>query len=371
MRKEDKISQEKIQTLRETLHAHPELSNHEVVTRKIIREFLEQHTDTKVHDRGEWLFAVHEEEGATETLVFRADHDAIVNGQGEPFHGCGHDGHTAMLAGTAMALTGKTLGKNILYLFQPAEENGTGAKLCTPLFSEFAVDAVYGLHNMPGLAKNAFFSRSGTVQYASLGLTLQFRGKQAHASEPENGISPAFAIAQLMLLLAPFHERHPAPLVIDDKPFSGPVFATIVHAEVGSENFGIAPGTGSLSCTLRAENDADLARLHDWLIQQAQDLAGSMQVDVQTSDVFPASANDPQLYEKTERFLKEHGIRIRLLEEPFRASEDFGVYKDYAPTFFVFLGAGEDHAPVHTDGYEFPDDLLETGIGLFTTLAKQ
>lgn len=141
--------------LRHTLHAHAERSNQETKTRAIIKDFLKTQTDTRIEDRGSWLYAVHEEEGAKETLVFRADHDAIVNSHGTVYHGCGHDGHTAMLAGCAQALSGQRLGKNIVYLFQPAEENGTGAALCTPLFSEYRVDAVYGLHNMPGVEKTS------------------------------------------------------------------------------------------------------------------------------------------------------------------------------------------------------------------------
>jgi amidohydrolase len=195
--------------LRHTLHAHAERSNQETKTRAIIKDFLKTQTDTRIEDRGSWLYAVHEEEGAKETLVFRADHDAIVNSHGTVYHGCGHDGHTAMLAGCAQALSGQRLGKNIVYLFQPAEENGTGAALCTPLFSEYRVDAVYGLHNMPGVEKNLLLARPGTMQYASEGLTLDFLGKQSHASQPENGINPAFAVAKLMLALQPFHKsRH-------------------------------------------------------------------------------------------------------------------------------------------------------------------
>lgn len=267
---------QKVAALRQKLHAHPEPSTEKTETRKIIRAFLEEHNDTRIEDRGTWLYAVHEEPDAKETVVFRADHDAIVNADGEVYHGCGHDGHTAMLTGAAMALSGQTTGKNIIYLFQPAEENDTGAELCTPLFSEYEVDAVYGQHNMPGLSRNTFYSLPGTIQYTSVGLTLRFQGCQSHASQPENGLSPAFAMARLMLALAPFHEEHETPLKVDDVQFEGPVFATIVHARVGHENFGIAPGDGSLSCTLRAEKYADLQKLVDWLIQKAKDEAGEL-----------------------------------------------------------------------------------------------
>ncbi len=118
---------ERIKAFRQELHRHPEASEEEFQTRASIKKYLEEHTDVKVVDKGRWLYAV-KDEGAEETIAFRADHDAIVSEDGGAFHGCGHDGHTAILVGLAEVLDQETLGKNIIYIFQHAEENGVGAK---------------------------------------------------------------------------------------------------------------------------------------------------------------------------------------------------------------------------------------------------
>ena len=119
---------------RQTLHGLAELAGEERKTQAYIKEFLAAHTTLRVVDRGGWLYAVHDE-GAARTVIVRADHDAVPTSCGAR-HLCGHDGHTAALLGLGLLLEGQRLGKNLVLLFQPAEETGAGAAQCCALLAE-------------------------------------------------------------------------------------------------------------------------------------------------------------------------------------------------------------------------------------------
>lgn len=142
---------EKIQALRQALHQCPERSDQEYETIEKLKLFLQKNTTLELHPKDGWFYALHREEQATQTIAVRADMDAIENSHGQLFHGCGHDGHSAILAGLGLALEGKRLGKNVCLVFQPGEETGTGGKrVCRELFQERRPDFMLGCHNIPG-----------------------------------------------------------------------------------------------------------------------------------------------------------------------------------------------------------------------------
>ena len=141
---------EKIKALRRELHKIPELSGQERRTMEVLKTFLREHTSLSVTDRGGWFYALHQENGAEETVVFRADMDAIKGPGNIPYHGCGHDGHSAILAGLCLLTEGRVFQKNLCFLFQPAEETGEGGNPCSRLLEELGADRVYGFHNLPG-----------------------------------------------------------------------------------------------------------------------------------------------------------------------------------------------------------------------------
>ena len=119
-------------------------------TMEVLKTFLREHTSLSVTDRGGWFYALHQENGAEETVVFRADMDAIKGPGNIPYHGCGHDGHSAILAGLCLLTEGRVFQKNLCFLFQPAEETGEGGNPCSRLLEELGADRVYGFHNLPG-----------------------------------------------------------------------------------------------------------------------------------------------------------------------------------------------------------------------------
>ena len=147
---------------RQTLHALAELPGQERQTQAFIRDFLRRHSSLELVDCGTWLYARHDE-GAEKTLVVRADHDAVPTPCG-PKHLCGHDGHTAALLGLALLLEGRRIGKNVILLFQPAEETGAGAEACCALFAR------EGLKNVPVEPLIVFSDNWGNTKFRLEGI---------------------------------------------------------------------------------------------------------------------------------------------------------------------------------------------------------
>lgn len=177
---------EKIQALRQALHQCPERSDQEHETIEKLKLFLQKNTTLELHPKDGWFYALHREEQATQTIAVRADMDAIENSHGQLFHGCGHDGHSAILAGLGLALEGQTWGKNVCLVFQPGEETGTGGKrVCRELFQELRPDFMLGCHNIPGKPLGTVLLRENTFACASMGLSLDVTGQQSHAAYPE------------------------------------------------------------------------------------------------------------------------------------------------------------------------------------------
>lgn len=176
-----------IAELRHALHGSAELSGQERKTRAILMRFLSEHTSLELSEAGGGLIAAHRE-GDLPTIAFRADFDAIPGPDGRPFHGCGHDGHSAVLAGLGLMLENRLLGKNILLLFQSAEETGSGAlPLCRAVQAQEPVCAAFGFHNIPGYPLGTVLLRDGCFACASRGLIVSLHGKQSHAAYPDTG----------------------------------------------------------------------------------------------------------------------------------------------------------------------------------------
>lgn len=150
-----------ITNLRHTLHACPEISGQEKQTKETLQEFLKAHTSLELNDCGKGFYAAHRE-GTGNGIAFRADYDALALPEGGAAHLCGHDGHASALCGLALMLEGKTAGRDVFLLFQPAEEIGAGAYPCTELFEKEQITEIYGAHNLPGFAFGQVYTRTGT-----------------------------------------------------------------------------------------------------------------------------------------------------------------------------------------------------------------
>lgn len=355
----------KIIELRHLLHSSPEISNHEIHTREIIKNFISENMpEYEIHDEGGWLYCLKDFKEGRKTIILRADHDAILNSNGIPFHGCGHDGHTAILLG--VMLEAENVDKNVIYLFQAAEENGAGAPMCAPLFKKYKVDEVYGLHNMPGLKKNVVYYRPETVMCASVGYRISLKGVQSHASEPEKGLNPVYELARFVESIEPLSKFYGyKPFKFKDYSFTNLAMITIINLSVGSLNFGISPANGEISLTMRAAKENELKMLEEYVRRYFDNLKDNFEVHIEEFDRFDENYSDSELVEET---IKRIG-GLEYLPEPIRASEDFGFYKQFAPCMFFFVGMG-DCPSLHNDLYKFDDDIIETGVELFKKICR-
>ena len=346
--------------LRKELHACPEISGQEVRTKALLKEFLKKYTTLEIHDCGEGFYAAHREKESNTIpgIALRADYDALAMPDGSAAHLCGHDGHAAALCGAALAVEGRTFGRDIFFLFQPEEETGAGAEDCTELFEKENISEIYGAHNLPGFAFGKVFTCPHTFACASRGVILDFQGKPTHAAYPENGISPANAMGELLCTL---------PVLSDPARYSGMTLCTVIGVNMGEKAFGTAAAGAQVWLTLRAEHDVDLEMLHKDILRLSRQLADDYKLVFthQVQDVFPATENTPAYAQKVLDCC--HGS---LLKSPMRWSEDFGHYLQKCPGAFFGIGAGEDYPPLHTENYEYPDALLELTIEAFMALLK-
>lgn len=368
----DEALLQKLSQLRHNLNDIPELSGEEFNTRSLLIKFLIQNTNLEIHDFGTWFYAIQRVNSSRGAIVFRADHDAILHPDGYPFHGCGHDGHSTILTGLALLLQKEKLEQSIIFLFQPSEENGQGAKQCLKLFELEKVECIYGLHNFPGFELGHIITRVGTFMCASLGLTVRFTGPQTHAAPPEKGTNPAFAISQLTQMLEPLsHFNGFGSFKWKNLSFSSMVLATVVSTQVGQLNhFGISPSNGTLQLTLRAEKQKDLSALLAEIKKTSLKLATqyNLTLHVEVNDEFVETTNPESLTYHVNKIFLNDGFHIHELVEPFRPSEDFGYYQLEKPGVFFGVGSGLHTPPLHSHDYVFPDELISYGIRAFYSI---
>ncbi len=368
-----KIETEKITALRHELHMYPELSLCETQTKQRLMNFIKRETDLAVTDCGKWFYAFYpSQKRNAQTIAFRADFDALAIPEENdlPYcsqnsgisHRCGHDGHSAVLCGFAMAVSRYGADKNIYFIFQHAEEIGAGGRECAPLIREKNISEIYAFHNWSGFPKNSIVIREGIVQCASKGLTISFMGTSAHASQPEDGRNPSEAIAKLVLSIGE---------IAREKDYQGMVLATIVNISAGAKNFGIAASEGEVSVTLRSFYEADCEKLENRILEKAKELAGDydLLLSREESDVFPETVNEQAAIKRVISAAKACGKQIVYLKEPFRSSEDFGYYQKECPGAIFYIGNGENYPQIHTTEYDFNDTIIKTAIEMFAALS--
>lgn len=364
-----------VMQLRHELHAHPELSMQEVWTKQHLMEFLKQHTSLELVDCGRWFYAYKKGESSTANKkAFRADFDAIAiqeinqiqySSQYDGIaHKCGHDGHSAVLCGLALELEGVKTPGDIYLIFQHAEETGQGGKECSSIIPLKGIQEVYAFHNRSGYPKHAIIYRRGLTQCASKGLTISLQGCAAHASQPEDGRNPAYAIAELITY---------GKKVLQENIFKEMVLCTIVHTEIGQKNFGIAASYGEVSMTLRANREEELHRFEQMVIEKADALAQAdqLQIEITESDPFPETRNHEAAIARVLEAAHTLGLETIKMDEPWRASEDFGYYTKLCSGAMIYVGNGVDYPMIHTSEYDFCDDIIPGVVELFLELTKK
>jgi amidohydrolase len=359
--------------LRHELHQHPELSNQETWTKQHLMDFLKEHTKLEIVDRGLWFYAIYHAGEGKKNIAFRADFDAIPMEEavdiphGSKFHGishkCGHDGHAASLAGFALEIHKKGADKNIFFLFQHAEETGDGAAQCVDFIKENNIEEIFAYHNMSGMPFKSVNVIDGTCHCASKGITIHMEGSPAHASQPEDGVNPAFAIAKIIDSI---------PELTSPKNNKGMVLCTVIQVEIGERAFGVSASKGDLLLTIRALYETEMDKLQKNLetlaLEQAEKYG--LKVSFSYNDTFPETTNHKESSDKIRQVCEKKGFQLIEMIDAFRASEDFGHYLKYTKGAMFYVGNGEDYPQIHTYNYDFRDEIIEPVVELFKGLAE-
>ena len=363
---------------RRALHRRPEISGEEMQTARTIQAALNELAPARIINNlgGHGVAAVFDSGHPGPTVLFRAELDALpieelsnapwvseILGKG---HLCGHDGHMTMLLAAGRLLSRKPVQKGrVVLMFQPAEEDGSGARavVADPAFAEIAPDWAFAIHNEPGKPFGHVSTCAGLINCASLGLQIRLSGKTAHAAEPEEGQSPALAVAEMIPALGALGVG--GALTDDFK------LVTITHVNIGAPTFGIAPGDAVINATLRTAQDQGLASLQDAARKLAINAAEryGLTVQFEVFDHFNASINDPDAAAVAIAAMDAIGVCNNESGLPMRASEDFGVFGWEAKAAMLCLGPGVDFAALHNPDYDFPDDLIPIGAAIFERIA--
>ncbi len=366
--------------LRKELHQHPELSGAEPATAGRIASFLTLHTPTELIRGigGHGVAAVYRFADEGPTVVIRCELDALPIREVNDFshrslypgisHKCGHDGHMAILAGLGLWLKKQSFQRGkVVLLFQPAEESGQGAQavLQEERFRQLQPDYIFALHNLPGVAMHTIVQAEGVFTATVQSVMIRLEGKQAHASEPENGINPALAVAELIQAF----DRLNRPTTTD------PDFAllTPVCLEMGERSYGISAGAGALHYTLRTWTEASMQRLKDQVLTLTADICHRHRLGYATDwfDYFPATVNDSECNRLINRVANAEGLLVNHRETPLKFGEDFGWFSREYKIGMFGLGAGQGTPALHHHDYDFPDELLESGIRMFAGIIRE
>lgn len=366
--------------LRRTLHAHPELSGDERETAARIRAFLAPLAPDRIIEGlgGHGLLATFGGRRPGPELLVRCELDALpivehgMSGHRSTRHGvshqCGHDGHMAMVCGLAEHVARNRPAAGAVHvLFQPAEEIGSGAAavLADPAFAAIRPDLGIAIHNMPGYPLGAIVLKEGTITPAVRSIVLRFAGRTTHAMDPAGGENPALAIADLL--------ARARDLGVDDPESADFRLITTVHVRIGSVAYGVSAGDGEAHFTMRCWDNERLALLQHDLVSAAEELAArdGLRVSWETLEDFYANDNDPEVTAMVRAAAADAGLDIVTPPSPLRAGEDFGLFTTRFPCCMIVLGSGVDAHPVHDPYFDFPDELIDTGVRLYEAIVTR
>jgi hippurate hydrolase len=368
---------------RQDFHQHPELRFEEHRTAAQVAKLLRAwgiETHTNIATTG--VVGVLRAGSGTRSVGLRADMDALPMPEetGLPYasvtpgkmHACGHDGHTAMLLGAAKYLAEtKNFDGTVVFIFQPAEEGGAGAKVMMEegLFTRFPCDAVYGLHNDPTLPLGQADIRDDVMMAAADGFTITVQGAGGHAARPHAGVDPIVVGAQMVTALQSIVARRVDPLE------SAVVSITQFHAGTAQN---VIADTAMLNGTVRTLSPAvrDLVEVTMRRVVEATAAAHDATARIDYSRGYPPTINHADQAGRAARAAETvlGGGRIHRDKPPVMGAEDFAYFLQDRPGAYIKLGQAQGRKgarPVHTTLYDFNDDLLPVGASFFATLVEQ
>ncbi|MHA7885650.1 M20 aminoacylase family protein [Nitratireductor rhodophyticola] len=369
--------------LRRDLHAHPELGFEEERTSQIVAEHLTE-TGMKVHRGlgGTGVVGTLTVGNGPRTIGLRADMDALAMPEtaDRPYkstvpgkmHACGHDGHTTLLLGAARELARtRNFSGTVHFIFQPAEEGRGGAKRMVEdgLFKLFPCDAVYGLHNMPGLDTDEMAVVAGPQLASSDSWQVRFRGVGTHGAKPHLGKDPVTAGGHFVSSLQTIVGRVVDPLQ--------PAVVSACSMQAGDPNaLNVIPDFIDIAGTARAYTPRVRDQLEEEIGRLANGVAAMFGIEAEYRFIrrIPPVVNDA---DATARALAAAqavcGDKVRTDFPPSTAGDDFAFFSQDVPGAYVWLGNGPavDGALHHNTAYDFNDGAIGTGVKFWTTLVEQ
>lgn len=318
--------------------------------------------------------------GPSRTIALRADMDALkirectdlpyASAHDGLMHACGHDGHTATLLGAAQSLAdAPDFGGRIVFLFQPAEEHGQGARamIADGVIERFAIDEFYGIHNRPQMPVGSFATRVGPLMACEDNFRFEITGVGGHAARPQNVKDPLVAGAHPVIALQTIVSRRLDPLE------EGVVSVTEFLTD-GTRN--VIPQRVVVDGDTRSYRPHVQAMIEHEMRAQAEGIATMFGVAC-TFDylkVFAATVNhEVETGYAVEAATAAFGsAQVDTAAAPMMGSEDFGLFLEHRPGNFSYLGNGTSGAnamPLHNAGYDFNDDALAPGIRYWRALA--
>lgn len=372
-----------LHALRHELHQHPELSSDEQATAKrIARELSAAGASEVMTDvGGTGVIGLFESGEPGPALVLRCELDALPVSEPADMgidyrsqsrgvsHKCGHDGHMSVLCGVATALGVHAPKRGrVALLFQPAEETGEGAPaiLADERFQALNPDYVIGFHNLPKHELHSICIRRGTFASASEGFRIALHGAFSHSSYPEHGTSPGAAVAKLLAKL---------PELPGEIASSGELLMlTLTQASLGENgpkmDFGVAPGVAEICGVIRAHQQQELEQLKSKIAELAGQVSEEQELQWELSwhEAFPATVNHDDSVELIRSAAERAGLQVTELDEPFRWSEDFSHYLQRYQGAFFGVGSGVEQPQLHNEYYDFPDELIVTGVRVYLSI---
>ncbi|HDZ41114.1 MAG TPA: amidohydrolase [Bacteroidetes bacterium] len=367
-------------SFRKELHAYPEIAGQEKSTADRLKRFIAAYKPDKVIDRigGHGIAFIFKGKVPGKKIMFRADLDALPIKEISEFdyrsvfsdraHLCGHDGHMTILAGLAEELNNnRPLKGEISLLFQPSEETGEGAALVLhddKFTGSIKPDYVFALHNLPGFQASSVIINENIFSSASVGLTVCLHGKSSHAAEPAMGNSPVKALSRLLDAVQTIQEGK--------ESFKDFVLGTIVHISLGEKRFGTSPEYGEISMTLRAYRDEDMETLKTEILDAVKQICEREKIrfEYEWKEEFLSLENAPYPVEIIKRAARVSGFKIIRMDEPFKWSEDFSHFAKKFPGAMFGLGAGTGQAALHNPDYDFPDEIIQSGIDILMNIYR-
>lgn len=368
--------------LRHELHKHPELSGNEYETQKRLKEYLRScYPDNLWEVGGTGLLACFDSGQEGPHIMLRADIDALpIEEQNDDLnhrsafsgisHKCGHDGHSAILCGVAKQLHKKPIQKGKAFLlFQPAEETGQGAKavLSDPIFQDHHnhIDYAFALHNLPSYPVHSIVMRHQNFTASVKSLSAKLEGVTAHAAEPESGVSPALAVAQI---IQQFKHWEISDFTREDFQLLTPI-----QVMMGEEAYGTAAGAAVLRYTLRAWNNPRLQALQEQIESLLAETAKEtgLTISWEWIEEFHSNRNNKAAVEAIEEVTSQLGLQQVWRDYPFKWGEDFGLFTQHIPGAMFGLGIGEGVPALHRPDYDFLDEVIPTGMAVFEQLLRK